>query len=342
MRPRIVQLDYLRGLAALSIMLFHYFNLIFGTVHAGTFLGKLGVYGVSIFYILSGLTLCVVYKDKLSTTSQNLSFFLKRVFRIYPLMILVTIILLIFGSGSHSIHKIILNFTGLFGFLDPAGYIVAGLWSIGNELVFYALFPLMMFLNAKGVKYLFSFFLLSVVSVVGISVYWIDSNASLSTEWHKYVNPFNQLYLFCGGMLIVSLKNTLISNKAYWMMIAVGIIIFIAIPVGNEEILLVTGLNRAMFSIVVFFITWALFNANFSLNKYLDTGLRFLGDVSYSLYLWHSIIYLILKKISFINASPMLLFCSAVVLSFTISYFSYNFFERKAVLLGNKYFLKKK
>ncbi len=50
---RLYNLDYLRGLAAFGIMVYHYMKYTFGTFTADSFMGKIGIYGVSVFYVLS-------------------------------------------------------------------------------------------------------------------------------------------------------------------------------------------------------------------------------------------------------------------------------------------------
>ena len=61
---RLYNLDYLRGIVAFGIMIYHYFLWTFGKFSADTFIGRLGIYGVSIFYVLSGLTLYYVYYER--------------------------------------------------------------------------------------------------------------------------------------------------------------------------------------------------------------------------------------------------------------------------------------
>ncbi|MGZ5244541.1 MAG: acyltransferase family protein, partial [Bacteroidia bacterium] len=61
---RIHNLDYLRGIAAFGIMAYHYLAWSFGEFSAEDFMGRFGLYGVSIFYCLSGLTLYSVYHEK--------------------------------------------------------------------------------------------------------------------------------------------------------------------------------------------------------------------------------------------------------------------------------------
>ena len=66
---RLSSLDYLRGLAAFGVMVFHYSMWNFGLFKAEDFLGRVGLYGVAIFYVLSGITLYHVYFDKIGSPS---------------------------------------------------------------------------------------------------------------------------------------------------------------------------------------------------------------------------------------------------------------------------------
>ena len=143
---RINQLDYLRGLMAIAIMLYHYFSWTFvnQTFDSSTILGVIGIYGVSIFYIISGVALSIVYNKKLDLSSTP-SFFTKRVFRILPLLCLSIILNIYLFDISPGFRKVFLNMTGLFSFIDHDAYITTGSWSIGNEIVFYTIFPLLIF-----------------------------------------------------------------------------------------------------------------------------------------------------------------------------------------------------
>ena len=82
---RIESLDYLRGLMALSVMIYHYISWGAGPIGSEHLLGKLGIYAVSMFYILSGLSLGLVYYGRITSASDIGSFMIKRVFRIFPL-----------------------------------------------------------------------------------------------------------------------------------------------------------------------------------------------------------------------------------------------------------------
>ena len=199
---RINSLDYLRGLMALLIMIYHYLVWVYEPFSSEDFLGIMGVYGVSTFYVLSGLTLYYVYGKtlKINTTPK---FFLKRFFRIYPLLWLTIILTIFLLNRSYPKETIFYNITGLFGFLAHDKYIATGAWSIGNELVFYSLFPIVIILDRKF-KYVIEFiFLLSLIAGAYFSFNMLSSNEVLGGEqWRIYINPLNQAFLFFGGVLI--------------------------------------------------------------------------------------------------------------------------------------------
>ena len=107
---RIKELDYLRGMAALGIMFYHYMKWLYVYDGANSFIGKLSVYGVEIFYILSGITLYYVYNNTLDLKIESLKTYIsKRFFRIFPLIWLSTAIALIIGLKRVAIVKLALN-----------------------------------------------------------------------------------------------------------------------------------------------------------------------------------------------------------------------------------------
>jgi len=212
---RLYNLDYLRGLAAFGIMIYHYFSWSFGIFSADTFMGRIGVYGVSIFYVLSGLTLYYVYYDKIKLSRQDIaSFFKKRIFRIFPLLWLITFASIILSRKIPDFYNLFLNLTGLFGFVKWDAYFSTGVWSIGNELVFYVFFPFFI-LFAKSNKSL-----LIILSTILFSLYLyfafikLNPEIQLSEQWRSYVNPLNQVFLFLGGFLIGLLFNKTKINNA--------------------------------------------------------------------------------------------------------------------------------
>jgi exopolysaccharide production protein ExoZ len=207
MSSRYTPLDWLRGLMAISIMLYH-----FGGQHdAATPLGRLGVYGVSIFFILSGLSMAIAYDLNIFDFRSSVNFFIRRLFRIWPLLwlavALVAVPTYLIGKGPHgqdpySFTTIALNLTTLFGFVSPTEYINMGAWSIGNEMVYYAFTPILIsFYHLR--KSIGNTITLITVGIGLLFAFSILSPADrLEVQWAKYINPFNNLFLYCAGIAI--------------------------------------------------------------------------------------------------------------------------------------------
>lgn len=142
---RLEPLDWLRGLLALSIMIYHLISWKYYPPGADELLGRLGIYGVSMFFVLSGLTTAAVSFNFTQNARTAARFFVRRVFKIWPLLWLAVVAVTL-GGGAFKGEVVnwplvLLNLTTLFGFVNPGGYINTGVWSIGNEMVSYALTP---------------------------------------------------------------------------------------------------------------------------------------------------------------------------------------------------------
>jgi exopolysaccharide production protein ExoZ len=155
MLMRIVTLDWLRGLMALSIMFYHLVYWYITPLPSNNPLGRLGIYGVSIFFLLSGLSMAIVYNNYLKNIRDIVNFYLRRIFRIWPLLWIATILTLLpqfLATGYYDWKIIFLNLTTLFGFYRPTNNIATGAWSIGNEMVYYALTPFIFYFYNKQKK----------------------------------------------------------------------------------------------------------------------------------------------------------------------------------------------
>ena len=333
---RINTLDYLRGLMALCIIVYHYFSWTFHAYDSATFLGVLGIYGVSVFYILSGLTLYHVYNNKLDF-SNLYSFFVKRIFRILPLLWL-SIFLNIFLLGqTYNFRKIFLNASGLFGFLDHDNYITVGAWSIGNELVFYSLFPMIIILNKWKHYWTEIFFLLSLMIAIYFAFWSLNSSGSLGHQWTMYINPMNQIFLFTGGMLIGKIIGLKKSNTTSLLLFIVCVLFILFYPNSGDQINLVSGWNRIIYSFISFVLTISFLLIDTTIiNKIVDWGLTKLGHISYSLYLLHAIVFWTVAK--YINRveSQTLFLTICFISTIVVSYLSYNYLEMKFSKLGKR------
>lgn len=337
---RLYNLDYLRGLSALGIMIYHYSSWSNGNFSAETFMGRFGIYGVSIFYVLSGLTLFHVYYSKMQFSLQEIIFFFKkRVFRIFPLLWIVTLLTIALSRKIINFTDLFLNLSGLFGFISWDKYFATGGWSIGNEIVFYTFFPFFV-LCIKKFKFLM--FLIGLI-ILGLYLYFaflkLNTNSTLSEQWTKYVNPLNHVFFFLGGVLIgYFFKDVFIKNFFIIVLLFLGITFFVFYPSKGDTINIVTGISRLIFTACCLLICFCFYKMTFNLPKFVHQPLALLGEISYSVYLIHPIILnltliasRIFIKVFFYFPESVSLILS-VVFTIIISYYSYQYFE--------KYFIK--
>lgn len=340
MNQRYSTLDYLRGLMASAIMIYHHSIWTFGPMDASTTLGRLGIYGVSVFYVLSGLTLFLVYRNKFdSGLSSIIAFAVKRVFRIFPLLWLVIIATLALRGSLPDYKVIILNFTGLFGFIKPDAYIGTGVWSIGNELVFYAFFPLFIYLAKKSMM----LFNAACVVTFGINVYFsfyaLNSTEGLNDQWSIYINPLNQLILFVMGIAIGVYKDRLpaISRSVWIATLVITVLVFVLLPVSGDLITLVTGFNRQVFLLICFLLCAAFFFGPFAMNGLLHKALSFLGEASYAVYLLHPVVYKLLERtITGVVTDKVVLMVLSIAITVAASKLVYEYFEKPMMNIGKR------
>ncbi|GAB2975347.1 acyltransferase [Mucilaginibacter puniceus] len=338
---RLNSLDYLRGVAAIGIMLFHFFSWTYGEYTSQFMLSRFGLYGVSLFYILSGLTLAHVYTNKLTSGSETGKFFIKRIARILPLLWLVTIITIFSARQHFSTWEILLNLSGLFGFISPVSYIAGGAWSIGNEMVFYVFFPILIFLYKKNARYLHLAASLVFLMHLYFAFKVLHVNQTIIAQWEIYINPFNQLTFFIAGIYMGLYKDAFNLNKVQLtVLFMVSVCIFIFYPVSGNPINLVIGWPRLILTIDCFILT--LLVSKLSAIPYITFHqiFKWFGDVSYSLYLIHPLVWAVTLKIahriSFLQQSNFFNISLGIILTLISSGFVYKYFEVPIIKLVNK------
>jgi peptidoglycan/LPS O-acetylase OafA/YrhL len=347
---RLHNLDYLRGLAAFGILLYHYLSWTIGRFDSESTIGRIGLYGVSIFYILSGLTLFIVYYEKMNfSKNEIIGFIKKRVFRIFPLMWLVVIISILFSQKVPNVYDLIMNLTGLFGFVNWDKYFAVGLWSIGNELVFYAFFITFLYFALKKTS-IFYVYSLIVFLVFSYFAFYILKNQSskdftLIKMWWYYVNPLNQLFLFLGGFLIGYFFNVNGTNKNLNIFLLIfGLFIFAFYPENGDKIFLVSGTSRIVFTFSSLLICFGFFKVNFNFTNFIHVPLVFLGEICYSLYLIHPLVFNRVRFVAdylsahYFKISSTFVLIISIFLTLILSSFIYKYFEKHFIKLGNNRF----
>lgn len=340
---RIEGLDYLRGLMALSVMIYHYISWGAGPIGSEHLLGKLGIYAVSMFYILSGLSLGLVYYGRITSANAVGSFVIKRIFRIFPLFWLVltaSLLASVAGGKAHDLDlfKVFLNYSLLFGFVEPTAYFNTGAWSIGNEMVFYAILP-MVFLLASRLTWALP---LAVVSSIVVGVYFaeyrLDTSMPLAEQWSVYINPFNQLFLFMGGVALgVYGKLAKVKSIASIMLLSTSLLVFCFYPVSGDSIAIVTGAERFVFSFSCMAFVAGLYFLNPSFKAAPAKVLGFFGSACYSIYLLHPVVAKVVVALSAkVGLGAAVGYTASAFVTLAVSWVVFNYLEKPMMNAGKK------
>lgn len=356
-------LDYLRGIMAFAVMIYHYvaWNDVQLIYPFDQTLNRLGVYAVSMFYIVSGATLSIVYINRKIDKQLVRDFTIRRIFRIAPLFYLACTLKLLFdlaqyvsGNGFSSITNFIignakvalLNYSLLFSWFSPNTVIPRGGWSIGNELVFYSVL-LVLFLALKKSIRLFqiSVFLIFIGSF-SFSYIFIDSNSTIVNEWNTYALSLNQMYFFAGGLILgFVIKKEIEIHKFTIITIIVMIsAIFAFLPItGSDAIHLVTGWGKVVFSSLMFILCLAVGFWTETGNSFINKVLKFLGETSYSIYLMHPLVYFVTDTIfsrTISLQSNLIKIVVSVLLTIFVSKYTYSLIEKPFIKISRTWTFK--
>jgi exopolysaccharide production protein ExoZ len=224
-QARLETFDFLRGLAIMGVIVYHTVDKIPSKIGLIDHLAGLGMFGVQLFYFVSAITMCYMWKTRLGEPNPVRNFYIRRFFRIAPLFWLAIPIYLLINGFEASYWapegigalQIMLTATFLHGFwFDSINSVVPGSWSIAVEMTFYALFPFLV-LKIKDKKGVY-LVLASVVWGFNTFVFrgWVagffathyDTSSTTLIEEYLYMNFLNQAPIFLlGCYLYFALQN---------------------------------------------------------------------------------------------------------------------------------------
>ena len=290
----------LRGIAALLVFVFHlhYVGKIplpksWGLIasHGGT--------GVELFYVLSAFSL--LYSNQKYVLSRDskwiVNYLIKRFFRIAPLfyfMLMVHCLLILFVfNGKLDPLRILMSILFIFNFAPKeAEGIVWASWSIGVEMVFYALLPLIM----VSVRSLRSSMVLCFVAILASYVYRcsLELDSGIPPGYTHYAF-MSQLGVFCSGILgywsfeKINESTEVMRNKLWWVTFMLGPVMAILLLSEATKFLVATGRpDTQLFGLSFGFI--AVLTAISPKQWMAHPVLQHFGERSYSIYLTHAVV----------------------------------------------------
>lgn len=326
------------------------------------FFFEAGGAGVDFFFVLSGfLITSLLLKEKEYAGKINLrNFYLRRILRIWPLYYLVLMVcyflvpyisLFYIAGYSEGIHvdfwsKFIYSFFLMpnvaLAFFKDIPY-AAPLWSIGVEEQFYLFWPMLLFLRFSRLKVIFAF----VCCLISVKALLIIANSFFNFDpvvYEKVKNWIVGARMECMGIGAIG-AHLVYTRHRIWLTMRSNLALFIAL-IGLFFVFMFAHhlfeLHHIMFSVLFLVI---ILNGATNDNTPVKLEKRFLlmlGNVSYGVYLWHSLcvglILNLLMSTGFHLLSGFLfnivLYLSSFTLSVVVAWISYNYFET--------YFLRKK
>lgn len=156
-KQKLSALQILRGLAAVWVVIYHleflathYFHTSLGInlIHAGYL-------GVHLFFVLSGFIIFWIHEADAENANAIRSYYLKRITRIYPLLMVLNVVKLAYMAVSgYGVRPDKFDLSSLLGsfFLVPttANYLIDVTWSLTYEIWFYLGFGILLLLGRKA------------------------------------------------------------------------------------------------------------------------------------------------------------------------------------------------
>ena len=353
-KQRLEFLDALRGLAAAYVVVYHTILIPQPSLALPRWARTLamgGYTGVTLFFMVSAFSLYFTMPLRLRESHPTRAFYLHRFFRIAPLfyaLLIATVIRdIVLFNVTHSTFDIASSVMFLFNAVPgrEPGIVWAG-WTVGVEILFYAAFPLI-YRRVRSAADAITFGVVSVLAwnLIQSILTYLAVPATLMASIAQW-SVFRHLPIFAAGILTYRIYTSIDSVK-----IDEGQYVDIGNALISSGILcyfsLLEGWLPNAFGDLYYWqaIAYGCMFLGLALSPWklvVSRTTRYLGKISYSLYLNHPTVVLLLTPAYrwFYSQTPYptVAFLASVVLTFAItvplSILTYKFIEAPGIALG--------
>lgn len=299
MKNKIESIQILRGLAALSVVMFHYRFYLVPNGADFTIPNKLfgwGSIGVDLFFVISGFIMVFVTNENKSGVGSTLKFLENRLTRILPTYYIILLFAFFTGGAMSTFHypdKVsnlisALTFHPYLSDTAPLYTPKSGMfnvrWTLNYEIYFYIAFAVCLLFKHRVIS-LAAWFLAPI-----ITAYLLTSSFTLSTsgyQFHSVLARFltNPIILEFGVGVLAGYSYLFLHKKVHFKSCCLSFLAIIAVSIGITFKYLH---GYSLISAVAFFFLVLIFAIqNNQILNFAPKFLITLGNVSFSWYLIH-------------------------------------------------------
>lgn len=331
------RLQILRGFAALAVVFSHFEhwnNLESGGYTKKVFVLYIGSFAVHTFFVISGFIIRYSHRQEIGERRNLGIYLIKRGFRIYPAYWLFSVINMVLGWFAYStwdhtgsLRRSIAEFASAFTLVPFANnqycsFIGVG-WSLFYEVVFYILFSLLFIGKRIGYAVMFGYSLLCISHVfLKLDLFWISKLGIL---------------FYIGYGIAVAVEKIRLPVAYSRLLVAAGVALYAAavLVCANQP-----GLGMVISTISATMLVTGTVNMDLARpvvrRGIWVSGLVWLGSISYSLYLCHTVVGSIIFNYFGTPRSSILVGSLYVVGPVLVASVSYIYVEKYCQRLGRK------
>ena len=291
-RPaHLIEINAMRAFAVLAVVFYHaYPSLVPG-----------GFIGVDIFFVISGFVITRGYLARLESGEVSFAaFYKKRIRRLLPASALVLFLtaicaaiilspedLIAFGWSLAAQPLFLQNFVFWAGgdyFSGPLAKPLLHTWSLAVEEQFYLFWPLLILVFRRTRKWMLVVLALSLVSFAAGMMIEVRSPKTAF-----YLLPF-RAWQFGLGMIAYFLVERMPRLDAIWKHVAIGVFLLLgtASSLLGGDYAAFPGFGNSLVAIATAIALLAIDSSSGEASPIFSKGiLPYLGETSYSFYLWH-------------------------------------------------------
>lgn len=347
-RRYITELDGIRAIAVIMVLAYHLKLALF----------KSGFLGVTVFFVLSGylITGILISEVEEEGTIDLKNFWLRRIRRLVPAVMSMAVVIIfvsavvnriIFTKGCKDFLASVLGFNNWWQIFNKISYFEAAgvpspfthCWSLAIETQFYLIYPLILLGIYKLVKsrgegranrgLLFAgvTLLLALISVILMIVLFDPQQDASRVYYGTDTRAFSLLF---GALLAILWEYRMVPRRLSASVnmvlgsVSFAVLLVMTIAINGSSNFWYRG-GQFFGTILTVLMVYAVSGRKTWLSRFLSNPvLKWMGDHSYSIYLWHYPIILLISK--GIKASWWITLIE-IVLSVVLSELSYRFIE---------------